>query len=253
MSILPLSAFKDNYIWVLPDEASGLFDCVDPGEAEPVIQYAQKSTLSLRAILLTHHHHDHIGGINELAQHFPGAKIYGPEDARIQALHFPLKGNQSIRLGSHTFQILDTPGHTSTHISYYESEKRWLFCGDTLFSAGCGRVFDGTMAELHQSLLLYAQLPEKTAIYCAHEYTAANLRFALAVEPDNRAAQEYLQKIQQDHVSCTLPSNMALEKKINPFLRTKHLKIQTYAQMHGVNPTDDLAIFSFLRREKDNF
>ncbi|KTD19491.1 hydroxyacylglutathione hydrolase [Legionella israelensis] len=253
MTVFPLQAFKDNYIWILLDEASGLFDCVDPGEAKPVIDYAQKTGFSLRAILLTHHHYDHVGGVDDLIQFYPSIKIYGPNDVRVNSVNVPVNGEQPIEIGSNAFQIMDTPGHTSTHISYYEVEKQWLFCGDTLFSAGCGRVFDGTIDELYQSLLLYKNLPDTTAVYCAHEYTTTNLMFALTIEPSNKTAEDYLKKIRHENVSCTLPSTIALEKKINPFFRVNQSEIQKYAEINKVDPNDALAVFSFLRHQKDKF
>lgn len=253
MQIIPIPAFSDNYIWALMDKENGCFDCVDPGDAEPVLQFARQQQLELRSVLLTHHHHDHIGGVAVLHKHFPACIIYGPNDARIPYITQHVKEHQIIKTGHHSFQILFNPGHTSSHISYYEPSEGWLFCGDTLFSAGCGRVFDGTMEELHQSMQLFKSLPAKTKIFCAHEYTLQNLRFAHTVEPKNHFIADYIQKIKHQPITCTLPSRLDRERLINPFLRTDSTEVQAFAHQHGAVSNDSLEIFRVLRQEKDKF
>lgn len=253
MNIFPISAFLDNYIWAIIDEELGVFDCVDPGDAEPVLQFAHSNHLKLRAILLTHHHHDHIGGVSELIKTHQSCSVYGPNDPRIPYVTIPLNEHQTIQVGDCVFKILFNPGHTSTHISYYESQQEWLFCGDTLFSAGCGRVFDGTLEQLHQSLLLFKTLPVTTKIFCAHEYTQQNLRFAQTVEPNNLSVQQYVQELQKNPKPCTLPSTLTLEQSINPFLRTDKPEVQQYALKHGAKSLDSLELFRVLREEKNSF
>lgn len=251
MSIHPIPAFTDNYIWAIVDKDTGQFDCVDPGDAAPVIQFAQKDQLILRSILLTHHHQDHIGGVSQLLKHFNPVIVYGPKDPRIPYVTHPVQEHETIQVGNRFFNILFNPGHTSSHISYYEPAQELLFCGDTLFSAGCGRVFDGTMEQLHQSLQLFKTLPSPTNIYCAHEYTYQNLRFAQSVEPHNLSIQKYLDKIKND--VCTLPSTMETELSINPFLRTDKPDVQKYTMAHGAISNHSLEVFRVLREQKNSF
>jgi hydroxyacylglutathione hydrolase len=253
MNITPISAFSDNYIWALIDTENKVFDCIDPGEAEPVLQFAQSNQLQLRSIMITHHHNDHIGGVSQLKQYYPSCTVYGPTDSRITSITTSVSKDQIIPIGNNVFQVLSNPGHTSSHISYFENTNHWLFCGDTLFSAGCGRVFDGTLGQLHQSLLLFKSLPKNTLIFCAHEYTQQNLRFAQAVEPNNIEINNYIQSLQENPVSCTLPSSLARELLINPFLRTDQQEVQHYAQQHGAPTIQSLDVFRVLREQKNQF
>ncbi|HAT2047943.1 TPA: hydroxyacylglutathione hydrolase [Legionella pneumophila] len=253
MTVLPISAFSDNYIWVFIDKIAGAFDCVDPGEAAQIIRFAQSNQLTLRTILLTHHHYDHTGGVDSLVKQWPSCKVYGPMDERINHITKPVKQGQSVQIGCLNFHVLFNPGHTSTHISYYEPEQGWLFCGDTLFSAGCGRVFDGTIEELHESLLLFKKLPRDTKVFCAHEYTLQNLRFAHTVEPCNSSVIDYMQQIMKQSSPCTLPSTIDLELSINPFLRTDEEQVKQYALSHGARSSDSLDVFKVLRNQKNLF
>jgi hydroxyacylglutathione hydrolase len=252
MSIIPIPAFTDNYIWAIVDEESRVFDCVDPGEANPVLQFAQTKQLNLRTILLTHHHYDHIGGVDALVKQMTDCIVYGPDDVRIPYITNKVQEHQTINIGQYSFQIVSNPGHTSSHISYYEPNKGWLFCGDTLFSAGCGKVFDGTLNELYHSIQLFKALPPQTKVFCAHEYTKQNLRFAQTVEPNNQFAADYLNKIKQS-TSCTLPSTIEIEQLINPFFRTDQPEVQIYAQKHGAASRDSLEVFRVLREQKNLF
>ncbi|WP_298624749.1 hydroxyacylglutathione hydrolase [uncultured Legionella sp.] len=253
MDVYPIPAFSDNYIWALPDKQTMAFDCVDPGEAFPVLQFAKEHQMKLRSMLLTHHHDDHIGGVSELHAAFPEAKIYAPNDSRFPKMSITVYEHQSIQIGQHHFRILFNPGHTSTHISYYEPQQGWLFCGDTLFSAGCGRVFDGTIEQLHQSLLMFKDLPQSTKIFCAHEYTRQNLRFALRVEPENPAIINYSQELEHRTLGCSLPSTLELELSINPFLRTNKSSVINYSLQNGALTSDSLEVFKTLRSQKNTF
>lgn len=245
MTIIALSAFQDNYIWVIKNHDD--FICVDPGDAAPVIAFAQQENLRLSYILLTHHHADHIGGVRKLEHYFPGVVVHNIFELT--------KKPEFIQFGQYRFKVLSTPGHTRTHVCYFEPNQHWLFCGDTLFSAGCGRVFDGTMAELHASLQLLKQLPDDTKIYCAHEYTRQNLKFARAVEPNNQAIQTHLNYLETHPNQSSLPSTIHLEKKINPFLRLDKPDVRAFVHQHnGSTATEtDEACFAYLREAKDSF
>ena len=250
---IALPAFDDNYIWVIPNRDQGTFVCVDPGDASPVELYARDSELDLHSILLTHHHHDHIGGVHKLLDLFPNVLVFGPNDKRITSLTNPLNSNDLVAFNEHTFQVLETPGHTSSHICYYEPNLHWLFCGDTLFSAGCGRVFDGTVEQLQRSLKILKYLPDETKVYCGHEYTRKNLQFALTIEPQNARITNYLHALEASRINMTLPSTIALEKQINPFLRTDLASLKEYARNNLLEPLDELMIFKYLRGKKDLF
>lgn len=252
MKVLPIPAFKDNYIWIIVDEENKTVICIDPGDANPVINFINVQSLELIAVILTHHHNDHIGGVAELLDAFPTILVYGPEDPRIPHLTHVINSQTELALLSCHFQILETPGHTSTHISLYEPYYEWLFCGDTLFSAGCGRVFDGTIEQLYDSLNKLKALPEQTKVFCAHEYTRQNLRFAALVEPANAIIQEYITLLNQD-VQCSLPSTIALEREINPFLRTNSGESKSYTEQQGNKNTDPFSVFKQLRADKDAF
>ena len=253
MTIDVVPAFTDNYIWLIIDEAAKVFDCVDPGDAKPVLEFAKQKHLKLRTILLTHHHADHIGGVHELVKDFPDCKVYAPNDARIPHKDIIVKENDIVSVGNYHFKVLSNPGHTSSHISYFEPKEGWLFCGDTLFSAGCGRVFDGTMEQLHQSLQMFKQLPAPTKVFCAHEYTLQNLRFAETVEPKNSEITKHIKQLRQQSQPCSLPSSIALECLINPFFRTEIPAVQDFALKHGAVHSDSLSVFRVLREEKNVF
>ncbi|GAW97287.1 MULTISPECIES: hydroxyacylglutathione hydrolase [Colwellia] len=255
-----IKAFNDNYIWALASKNNDKIALVDPGDALVCIEYLQKNKLVLSAILITHHHRDHVGGIEKLLTYaktkaWP-VTVYGPANENIAQLDVTLKENDIVTLTELNCQlhILDLPGHTSGHIAYYNNDM--LFCGDTLFSGGCGRLFEGTAEQMHSSLTKLANLPGNTLIYCAHEYTQANLAFALAVEPSNSDLHTYAEQVnlKRQQSQATLPSNIALERQINPFLRCHKASIKLAAQAYtNQSQSSDSEVFAAIRAWKDNF
>lgn len=254
--IEPISAFSDNYIWLIKETSGPLSIVVDPGDATPVLQTLQHQHLQLDAILITHHHFDHTGGIETLKEAFPNIPVYGPDSSPCDSITHRQRNNDTLSLLNNTLNlsVLEIPGHTLDHIAYYNDQ--WLFCGDTLFSAGCGRVFEGTMEQMHQSLHRLCQLNDHTAIYCGHEYTAANLAFASTVEPNNADIQAAIQLTQQKRSQNqpSLPSTIKREKRINPFLRTTQASVISAAQnQSGRVLSHPVEVFAELRLWKDQF
>ena len=255
MYLIPVSAFADNYLWLLHDGKRALV--VDPGDAEPVLRALNASGLQLESILVTHHHADHTGGVDALRQ-ATGATVYGPASERIPAPFEPLREGDSVRSLGLDFQVLDVPGHTAGHIAFYTPDmdgQPLLFCGDTLFSGGCGRLFEGTPAQMLASLDKLSALPGATRVCCAHEYTLGNLRFALAVEPDNAVLKAHAQHCLQlrNQGQSTLPSSIGQEILINPFLRTRQAGIMATVHRFDASAHDDTTVFSALRQWKNQF
>ncbi len=250
--IIRIPAFKDNYIWLLRKGASAVV--VDPGDARPVLEVLEREGLALESILVTHHHADHQGGVASLLAHFP-AEVFGPATESITGITRPLLGGETICLASLGIEFLVTtvPGHTLGHLAYYGSGT--LFCGDTLFGGGCGRLFEGTPLQMHDSLTRLAALPDQTAVYCAHEYTEANLRFALAVEPGNRQLRRRIDEVTMVRAKggATVPSTIELEKATNPFLRCTEPEIVASAQTRVAQAHDAVEVFSVLREWKNSF
>jgi len=254
--VRPVRAFADNYIWLIDAPAApGRVIAVDPGDAAPVIEELERSGDTLAGILLTHHHADHIGGVADLLA-LGSVPIIAPDDARIAL------ATQTVRDGEHctlpnlglAFETLAVPGHTVSHIAFWGHGA--LFCGDTLFSAGCGRMFEGTASQMNSSLGRLRDLPPATRVYCGHEYTAANLRFALAVEPDNAAALEHRDTVAALRASDspTLPSLLSLERQINPFLRGDTPTVRAAVEAHtGKRFGETADVFGALRAWKDQF
>lgn len=256
MTLFPVPAFSDNYIWVLHDGQRAL--AVDPGESNGVAHWLAQQGLRLDAILITHHHADHTGGVAALRQ-ATGARVIGPA---LEVMPEPLQrvhGGDRIQVLGLDFEVLDVPGHTAGHIAFYAADAQGqplLFCGDTLFSAGCGRLFEGTPAQMLDSLTRLAALPEHTRVCCTHEYTLSNLRFALAVEPENAALVEHATHCQQLRARNlpTLPSSIGLEQRINPFLRSREPTVIQAALDHDpTTTTEAVSVFTTLRTWKNVF
>ena len=254
LTVTPIRAFADNYIWCIQGEDKSVASVVDPGDARPVLNYLRQNQISLKSILITHHHGDHVGGISALLHRFPGIPVYGPANERIPHItHRLVEGDEVMAEGTaQTFQVIDVPGHTAGHIAFFAENK--LFCGDTLFANGCGRVFDGTFEQLCHSLKKIASLPDETLIYCAHEYTVDNIGFAKWVEPDNPVL---LERDETDMQRCergepTVPSTLKLEKQTNPFLRFILPEVKTIAEEKaGKELVSDCEVFKFIRQWKD--
>jgi hydroxyacylglutathione hydrolase len=254
-TVLHVPAFDDNYIWLVAGELPDRVAIVDPGDAAPVLARLERDRLAPVAILCTHHHGDHVGGIKDLLRHFK-IPVYGPASEHIDSVSHPLHGDERVRLGELgvEFEVLAVPGHTAGHIAYHGDGM--LFCGDTLFSAGCGRLFEGTAEQMHDSLTRLAALPGTTKIYCAHEYTEANLRFALTVEPDNADVRQYREQARNLRLQGrpTLPSTIDLERRVNPFLRTAQPAVRRAAEAEcGHILATEASVFACLRRWKDHF
>ncbi|MDF0606398.1 hydroxyacylglutathione hydrolase [Neisseriaceae bacterium TC5R-5] len=249
-TVTPVRAFTDNYIWVLQDGDAAVV--VDPGDATPVNHFLHQQQLRLEAILLTHHHADHTGGVAALQQTWPNLPVYGP--ANISGVTHAVQEGSQITLSFAQALVMEVPGHTLDHVAYYFEKA--LFCGDTLFGAGCGRVFEGTPQQMLASLKKISQLPASTKIYPAHEYTLANLRFALAVEANNPvlAIRSSRDQALRERDQATLPSTLSLELASNPFLRTAQTSIQQAVAQYSEQPfSDEATTFALLRAWKNQF
>lgn len=255
ITVTAVPAFSDNYLWLA--EHDGLALVVDPGDAAPVQAVLRARSLKLAAILITHHHPDHIGGLAALAGE-DSVPVYGPraEANKIKGLTHLLDDGDEVGLAplGASFRVLAVPGHTLGHIAYFEPDQGLLFCGDTLFVAGCGRLFEGTPAQMHASLSRLAALPAATRVFCAHEYTLANLDFATTVEPGNTALSAELARVQQLRAAGqpSVPSTIARERALNPFLRSAEPALAAIvSQRQDAPASDPVAVFAALRRWKD--
>ena len=251
--VVALPAFEDNYIWILRN--GGYAVAVDPGDATPVLEYLEREGLRLAAILATHHHGDHVGGNEDLLRRHP-APVYGPRDTRIPTVDHPVGEGGRVRIPGLDLEldVLEIPGHTRSHIAYVGAGA--LYCGDTLFACGCGRLFEGTPAQMHTSLGRLAGLPPRTRVHCGHEYTLTNIRFARAVEPVNEAlrAREAAARALRSAGRPTLPCTIAEELATNPFLRCREAEVIAAAERHaGTALGDEVSVFASLRDWKNGF
>lgn len=251
MNLISIPAFQDNYIWVLSDDEKRCI-IVDPGESAPVLRAIKENGWIPEAILLTHHHNDHVGGVPDLVAKFPHIAIYGPAETQNKGTTQVVQEGETIHIRQWDFSVIATPGHTSGHLCFYS--KPYLFCGDTLFSGGCGRLFEGTPEQMYQSLQKINALPDDTVICCAHEYTLGNMKFSASILPDDSAIQDYYQKVKELRAKNqkTLPVILKNERKINLFLRTDDIDL-----INKINQETNLqqpeARFAWLRSKKDNF
>jgi hydroxyacylglutathione hydrolase len=253
LQIQAIPAFTDNYIWAIHDKKNCIV--VDPGQAAPVESFLTKHNLDLTDIVITHHHYDHIDGVVELSEQY-NCDIYGPEDQRIPFSYTTVNEKDQVKLSSIGIElkIMETPGHTMSHICYYNDQ--WLFCGDTLFSMGCGRMFEGTAAQFVESLAKIKNLPDETVVYCTHEYTLSNLAFALSLEPQNDDLKRYQESVVElrKQNKPSLPTTLTIEKLLNPFLRTNESQIQAIINKLSEEPINtEVACFASMRKLKDIF
>ncbi len=258
LNLYPIPAYVDNYIWCLHDNHCAYL--IDPGDASKAQGYLEDRELTLLGILVTHHHWDHVNGIQALTELYPDCHVWGPKNETIPCCNYPLAEGDIVKTKLDIdFSVLEFPGHTLGHIGFYAEQSAWgplLFCGDTLFSAGCGRLFEGTAAQMHNSLSKIGLLPTDLVICCTHEYTEANLKFAIAVDPGNEAIEQYMNlvKILRSENRPSLPTTLNQERLINPFLRIADPSIQSQlVKKYGHKPESDAESFAMLRTWKDNF
>lgn len=263
LSITPIPAFSDNYIWCLANSETGMAMIVDPGQAEPVVSHLESNGLTLDTILVTHHHPDHTGGIKALASRFPDCRIVGPEASPFKGVTESVIEGDTVTWGSLSFDVIEVPGHTLDHIAFYCQEevsgRPILFCGDTLFISGCGRLFEGSPAQMKASLAKLRALPDNAAVFCAHEYTLANLKFARHWLPGDENLAEFERECQalRESGKPTVPGTIGDEKRLNPFMRWDDQMVKQsangYAAENNLECATENDVFAATRHGKDNF
>ena len=253
LSIKPIKALSDNYIWLVTTNEGSIV--IDPGESKQIIDLIKSNEIDLEGILITHHHYDHTNGIEEILK-YKKTEVYGPKN-NINSITKRVKQNDVFNLIGLKFEVIETPGHTLDHIAFYcfKDGKSILFCGDTLFSGGCGRVFEGTYSQMYESLKKLSKLPEDTQIFCGHEYTSSNLQFACAVEPNNQFIKKYNEEIFEKTKNGvpSLPSSLKIEQMINPFIRCNEENLIDNINKKFGEVSSEIEIFSTLRKWKDDF
>ncbi|WP_435929175.1 hydroxyacylglutathione hydrolase [Dryocola sp. BD613] len=251
MNLNSIPALQDNYIWVLTDD-EGKCIIVDPGEAAPVLKAIAENQWQPEAILLTHHHHDHVGGVKELVKNFPALVVYGPQETQDKGTNRVVSEGDKVNILKYEFSVIATPGHTSGHLSYFNFP--YLFCGDTMFSGGCGRLFEGTPEQMYESFQKINALPKDTLICCAHEYTLSNLKFSLSILPQDKDLIGYYRKVKELRAKnhSTLPTSLQAERKINVFLRTQEDDLKALISKE-TNLQQPQQVFAWLRAKKDSF
>lgn len=256
LNIIPIPIFDDNYIWLIHDKKKGTVIGIDPGLADPVINYLTENQLTLEAILITHHHADHIGGLEQLQKTYPDCRIITPVEKRIRTYTEQINEKNMLSFRTHDliFSVIETPGHTSSHVCYFSNSASppILFSGDTLFSGGCGRLFEGSPQQMLNSLKKLTSLPKETLVYCTHEYTRSNLNFYQSFSKKNHALNEKIKRLTNQKSPLSLPSTLETEQLINPFLRAHTPEIKALFKTELQSLTE-LSIFTHIRQLKDNY
>ncbi|WP_110687283.1 hydroxyacylglutathione hydrolase [Salinicola aestuarinus] len=254
LTVIPIPALQDNYIWVLRQEATPNVAVVDPGDARPVVEWLERENATLEAVLITHHHQDHTGGLAELVERYAPV-VYGPDNPAIEGVQQVMRQDDECHVLGQRFEVHTVPGHTLDHIAFHAAgTPGLLFAGDTLFSGGCGRLFEGTPAQMQASLAKFAPLDGDTQVFAAHEYTLSNLAFAAAAEPDNAVRDDYRRECEaaRDAGRPTLPTTLGRERQINPFLRLDQPGLRQTLASQGESG-DETSAFATLRAWKDRF
>ena len=253
IEIIQIPLLSDNYSYIIRDKNTNITGCIDPSVAKDIVNVLQNRGMDLNFILNTHHHHDHVGGNQELKEIY-NCKIIGcyNDQNRIPGIDIKLKDNEEFNIGESVFKVIDTPGHTIGHICFYFKDQNFLFCGDTIFSLGCGRLFEGSYEQMTESILKIRSLPDSTKIFCGHEYTESNAKFAEFLDPENDLLKKKILNIKKDRLESkpTIPATLEEEKKLNPFMKFDN---QEYLDSIKIENISNAENFKKIRIMKDNF